>query len=260
MMPRFHFLDQPNPLPSPPSATGALPPAPVRPTPTAHEAPESVAWSSAAIATVDEDLYLPQGYEPKYPYPLLVWLQLPGQPEVDLHAVMNDLSDRNYCGLRLELPSEWLSPTITPESPASNVWTPSPTWLWDDVLRSAILELRNCYHIHSERIYLAGVGPAGIAAVRQLLCRPEWFAGAIALQTQLPTGPVPMPEFQELRGKRLWISHQPELEENRSLKLLDLAGVDVQSARHLSARPYDRKLLVQIDRWLMSGICQPQRA
>lgn len=251
MTPRFHLIDDAQTAAQSPELT---PPA-MRPSPLTPDA-APVQWGQ--LFTSNEDtLYLPQGYEPRYPYPLLVWLQLPGQAPVRLHEVMNDLSDRNYCGLRLELPE---SPSV---STTSGNWEAAPVWQWDSLLREAILELRNAFHIHSERIYLAGIGAGGIAAIRQLLCRPEWFAGAIAIHSELPTGPVPMPNFSELQGKRVWIS-QPEAApvdaDNRSLRVMDLAGMNVHALRHASARAYDRKLLVQVDRWLMHGICHPQHA
>src|SRR6516225_6866884 len=96
--------------------------------------------------------FLPTGYEPNYPYPLLVFLHGEGGSEETVLKLAPRLSRRNFIciGLRGLLP--------LPD-------TTSPAYSWGDegqqdqveeyILRS-IEATRRRYHVHSERIYLAG--------------------------------------------------------------------------------------------------------
>ena len=130
---------------------------------------------------------------------------------------------------------------------------------WANDIRRDVLYARRGYHVHSERIYLAGIGAGASAAIQMLLEKPEWFAGAIALDPDLELAEVSVRHLRKLGGKRLFTSsvmHSRDLDELE--RLCFLAGVDVTHKNYPTELSLHRRVLLDADRWLMSEICQPQ--
>src|SRR5262249_19601488 len=100
--------------------------------------------------------FLPTGYEPRYPYPLLVFLHGQGGNEEQILRLAPRLSRRNYISIGLRGPV-----AIGPdhhERPAFSWGDAAHETLVEDYLLRAVEQTRRSYHIHSERIYLAGFG------------------------------------------------------------------------------------------------------
>src|SRR4051794_26251648 len=99
--------------------------------------------------------FLPTGYEPNYPYPLLVFLHGHGGSEEQILQLAPRLSRRNYVGSALRGPQQV---DARSEGRPAYSWGQdgqSDTLVEDYVLRS-VEQTRRLYHVHSERIYLAG--------------------------------------------------------------------------------------------------------
>src|SRR5262249_36823723 len=97
--------------------------------------------------------FLPFGYEPRYPSPLLVFLQGQGGNEEQIVRLAPRLSRRNYISIGLR-------------GPVANGQRRDglPGYAWgdgrhdgqiEDYLIRAVEQTRRTYHVHSERIYLA---------------------------------------------------------------------------------------------------------
>jgi len=98
-----------------------------------------LASAPAAIAPAQEDaIYCPDHYERNYAYPLLVWLTGEEAPPDNLNTLMRRVSERNCFGLAVRRGAGI--------APAETIF-------------GAVTALRRQYHIHSERIYLAGRTP-----------------------------------------------------------------------------------------------------
>lgn len=188
-----------------------------------------------------EGLFVPEGYEPSYAYPLLVWLSGTPLSALELSRRMRQISDRNYLGLALEV-----DPEHDPAEVAVDV-------------HQAVCELRGQVHIHSERVILAGVGSAGSLALEVGLSRPEWFGGVVALGGSAPTTPRPLANYERLRGFRIMLGLSAGSNDLRSMRRLErllwTAGVDValwqcSQTQAGSSAP----LLRQIDNWVMAGV------
>jgi hypothetical protein len=111
-------------------------------------------------------LFLPQGYERGYRYPLLVWLPDSSRP-IDLGRSMGRLSLRNYVAIE--------AATTLPDA--------------DEAMWQAIDHATAVTNIHPERIFLIGVCQGGTAALR-LACRHATaIAGGVSLG-----GPFPLDE------------------------------------------------------------------
>ena len=239
------------------------------------EVPERFAVSAApapaanAPATPVEPLVLegvapnaisvPQYYEAKYAYPLIVWLQPAGCRAPDLKQIMPVLSERNYFGTLSRLAFSIENPLSALSLGERQPGASRVPYNWAADIRRDVLHVRRNFHIHSERIYLAGIGAGASAAIQMLLEKPEWFAGAIALDPDLELAQVSVRKVRELGGKRLFTTAvMPSIELNNLERLCFGAGVDVTHKNYPTELSLHRKVLLDVDRWLMSEICQPQ--
>ena len=129
--------------------------------------------------------FLPTGYEPNYPYPLLVFLHGNGSSEEQILRLAPRLSRRNYICISLRGPERLGAEN---EGRAAYSWgldgdVDAP--IEDYVLR-AVEQTRLNYHVHSERIYLAGFAEGAAMAYRLGLTFPEKLGGVISLNGCMP--------------------------------------------------------------------------
>lgn len=129
------------------------------------------------------ECFVPEKYESNYAYPLIVWLHSAADGRPTLSSVMQGVSPQNYMGLSFhpanqsEVPSRSL--TEWPRSDAA-------VRQFLEEVHATVCQLGSYYHLHSERIFLAGFEDAGEMALRAFLNKPEWFGGAIALGSPFP--------------------------------------------------------------------------
>src|SRR5437762_4191402 len=77
----------------------------------------------------------------------------------------------------------------------------------EDYVFQAVEQTRRSYHVHSERIYLAGFCEGATLAYRLGLLYPGRFAGVISLNGALPRRGGPLLRLQEVRQLRVFIGH-----------------------------------------------------
>ncbi|MFN8854321.1 MAG: hypothetical protein ACK50P_02080 [Planctomycetaceae bacterium] len=185
-----------------------------------------------------EGIFVPEGYEPGYAYPLLVWLSTVPLSPFDFDRRMRSLSDRNYLGV------------CVPVSQQHDVADLA------SLVESVVGAMRREYHVHSERIIVVGMGDAAPLALEVALRQPRWFGGVIAL------GPAPksrclLAEAEHLRGFRVFLGGAPG-DEWSSLKqterLLWTAGMSVKLWQWTEGSRIPSSLWRQVNHWLMAGI------
>jgi phospholipase/carboxylesterase len=230
-----------------------------------------------------EARFIPQGYEPNYAYPLLVMFHGRGGDEHQLVTMMPALSWRYYVGLSLrgpeivmrrgrEIGQSWGSAFARPDRQAlmtrsslhpgeavRRILAGGPLDAVDrleDGVFGAIRELRRSIHVHSERIYLAGVGEGAAVAYRMVLSHPERFAGVVAVNGWLPAG-APLARVKDCRSLRIlvvhgeWNDRSPIMAARRDVATLRAGGLRVAFHAYPCGHRVTSPMLADIDTWLM---------
>jgi phospholipase/carboxylesterase len=190
-------------------------------------------------------LFMPQGYEPGYDYPLLVWLPDAADAGFDLGRTMTRLSLRNFVAVQ--------PAAAGAEDREEAVWR-------------AIDGTRERASIHDRRIFLVGHGRGGTEAFRVACRHADSFAGVISLG-----GPFPLEEslFAALdRVRRLpmlfccradvMMDAAPHTD--RTLRLFHAAGATLAMRIYPGGNDLSRAILGDVNRWLMDEICGPSAA
>jgi phospholipase/carboxylesterase len=218
-------------------------------------------YTSEVAAANDWPLrtFLPVGYEPAYPYPLLVFLHGHGSSEDQVLRLAPRLSRRNYV-------------CIAPRGPhvLASRDSGQPTFSWgpeghddplvEEYIFRAIEQTCRGLHIHSERIYLAGFREGAAVAYRLALLYPERFAGVIALNGTLPRHGGPRLRLPEVRKLRLLIGHGianaivPIAMARQDARLFYTAGLDVVLRSYPTTHKIHVDMLRDIDRWVQDRI------
>ena len=203
--------------------------------------------------------FLPTGYEPNYPYPLLVFFHGHGGSEEQILRLAPRLSRRNYVCIGLRGP-EIIGPRT--DGRVGYTWGPEgqgDAWIEDYVLH-AVEQTRRNYHIHSERIYLAGVCEGAAMAYRLGLTFPEKFAGVISLNGSIPRRGGPLLRLPEVRQLRVFIGHGianpfvPLASAKEDLMLLYTAGLKVSLRTYTSTHRLHMDMLRDINRWIIDMV------
>jgi phospholipase/carboxylesterase len=202
--------------------------------------------------------FLPTGYEPNYPYPLIVFLHGHGGSEEQVLRLAPRLSRRNYICIGLRGP-EIIG--TKPDGRLCRGWGHDGQFLHlvEDYLIRAVEETRRMYHVHSERIYLAGVCEGATEAYRIAFSMPERIAGVIALNGALPRG-GPLFRMAEIRNLKVLVGHGianvgvPLTMARRAARLLYTAGMDVRMHTYATTHRLHPDMLRDANRWLMEQV------
>jgi phospholipase/carboxylesterase len=242
---------------------------------------ETTATGASPLA---ETRFIPQRYEPNYPYPLLVLFHGRGCDEQQMVRSVPALSWRNYVGLSLRGPETavrrgrpegygWGSAFARPDRLAPRS-APLPEAeavrrrLWDDFadpvdtleenVFSAIRQTRRALHVHSERIFLVGCGEGAAVAYRLGLSYPERFAGVVAINGWIPAGFRPLGRLKDCRDLRIlvvhgeWNARVPARAARRDVATLRAGGLRVAFQSYPCAHRLTSPMLSDVDTWLIN--------
>jgi phospholipase/carboxylesterase len=242
-----------------------------------------VSTNLGGAGVLAEARFIPQRYEPNYAYPLLVLFHGRGSDEHQLLTAMPAMSWRNYIGLGLRGPEAivrkgreagygWGSrfarfdscvrPVASRETPAQSVRraltssTPDPLDRLETSVFESIRGVRRSLHVHSERIFLAGLGEGAAVAYWLALRHPELFAGLISINGWLPSG-APLLRVRSCRELRLlsvhgeWNSRVPVDRARRDVATLRAGGLRVSFQSYPCGHRMTAPMLRDVDSWLM---------
>lgn len=205
----------------------------------AVEPVDQFAETIAPVAEI-EGLYVPQGYEPNYAYPLIVWLTTVPVPEREFQSRMQRISDRNYLAVAVPI-------NASDEHGDLNTQ-----------IRDVVRGMRVDYHVHTERIFLAGTNEAGTISQELALRFPDQYGGAISLGGEIPRTERLLAAYKELSGLRMLLGWNQNSESTGSIqrwqRILFAAGIDVEALEWEQTGSVPNSVWRPIDRWLMAGI------
>lgn len=202
--------------------------------------------------------FLPTGYEPNYAYPLLVFFHGHGSSEEQILRLAPRLSRRNYVCISLR-GTEFLGQRGDGRMGYS--WGPDgpcDTQVEDYVFR-AIEQTRRNYHIHSERIYLAGFREGATMAYRLGMTFPERFGGIISLNGAMPRQDRPLLRFHEVRQLGVFIGHGianamiPLSLARQDYRVLYAAGMPLVMRTYPTTHRLHPDMLGDVDRWIIDS-------
>ena len=182
--------------------------------------------------------FLPEGYEPRYAYPLLVILADPADAAGRALDLAPRFSRRNFIALHPGA-TAGLDPVDTAE-----------------VVRLAIEQTRRTYHVHSERVFLVGLGEGSHAAFHTAFQLGHKIGGVVALNGHVPpVAPgVPLFRLDRVRGSRVLFAHDdPAGRVRQCAQLLSNAGASVQ-LRQLEPGGPGPELFREVNRWVMDRV------
>ena len=200
--------------------------------------------------------FLPTGYEPKYPYPLLVFFHGHGGSEEQILRLAPRLSRRNYICIGLRGPQTL---GLRDDGRTGYGWGTEgqfDTLLEEYVLR-AVEQTRRHYHVHSERIYLAGFCEGASVAYRLGLTYPSKFGGIISLNGAMARHGGPLLRLPEVRQLRVLIGHGianaivPLGHARADFRLLYTAGLAVRLHTYAATHRLHPDMLRDVNRWIM---------
>jgi len=218
---------------------------------------ENSPQSDLRYAGVSHCLFAPIHYEAGYSYPLIVWLHGHAGNEQELRKVMPLISVRNYVAV----------------APRGTIQTEGHrgAFEWEQSSRSiaeAYERVRHCidvaqdrFHIHPERVFVAGAAEGGTMALRLGLEHPDQFAGAISLGGPMPTGESPLKRITEARKLPLLLSVSPNQNKYslshvmENVRLLHIAGSSLALRLYPTGDELTTVMLSDVDHWIMEQVC-----
>jgi phospholipase/carboxylesterase len=201
--------------------------------------------------------FLPTGFEPNYPYPLLVFLHGRGTSEEQTIRLAPRVSRRNYICIGLRGPQEE-RPRSRPEGYSLSSALDADAFAEEYVFRAIEQACAN-YFINTDRIFLAGLGEGATLAYRLGLGYAGTFAGVIAINGELPQG-GPFLRLPEARQVRVLIQHGianslvPLSAAKRGHRLLYSAGLPVELLTYPTTHRTHPHMLRDINRWVMDSM------
>ncbi len=181
----------------------------------------------------DARVFVPQGYEPGYDYPLLVWLTDPAAM-FDLGRAMTRLSLRNFVA-------------VQPGRGETSCWR-------------AIDRVVDRLSIHHRRMWLVGHRSGGTDAFRMACRHPEAFAGAVSLGGRFPLGEPVLGKLDMIRqmplllcSKASDVAAEPAALD-RTLRLFHACGGTLAVRIYQKGNELSRTTLGDVNRWLMDEL------
>ncbi|MGL4423331.1 MAG: alpha/beta hydrolase [Gemmataceae bacterium] len=202
----------------------------------------------------------PENYEPGYAYPLVVFYHPAGGNEEHVMQVGRKMSRQNFIFLSLRGPE---ARGRRPDGKAGFGWHHAGgAPMLAEYLRLTVALARSTYHIHSERVYLAGIGEGAQAAFRTAFEMPDQIAGVVALNGGLPRVKAGQPTFRmkDVRGMRIFLargdSHTSYTRTDavQDYRALYAAGANVQQREYAVGNKLHGQMLRDVNQWIIGNV------
>ena len=202
-------------------------------------------------------LFTPLHYEPKYAYPLIIWLHGPNDNERQLKQVMPLISMRNFVGIGPRGTSLEHNPDKT-----GFTWqqTSNDVFLAEQRVMDCIDAATQRFNISTGKIFLAGFQTGGTMAMRVAMRNPERFAGVISIGGSFPVNLHPVFDPQRVRKMPILIGHgrdsrqYPIEQVCDDLRLFHSAGLKITLRQYPCADDLTTKMLSDMNGWVMEEV------
>jgi phospholipase/carboxylesterase len=210
--------------------------------------------TAPAEPTAPARVLLPDRYTDRYAYPLVVLFHPAGMDEETILSSVPHLSRQNFVVLSLR----------GPRAADGNGFAWHATDEDDgveDYFFKAVAQTRRSFHVHSERIYLVGLGEGTLPAYRLALANPDRIAGVAALN-----GPFPRPKgnplfrLETVRGLKAFVghgllNHGVNMDAARHAhRVLFATGADVQFRTYMAGERIEPEMLCDVNRWIIGNL------
>jgi phospholipase/carboxylesterase len=192
-------------------------------------------------------VHLPTDYQPKYAYPLVVLFHADGECEEHAVRLVPLLSRRNYVTLCLRGPVKL---GLRSDGRPAFGWLPTP----DRAAGAALAHVVGQFSVHTDRVFLVGVGEGAAAAYRFGLANRTRVSGVVALNGTLPVGRVPANGLRVLIGHGTANPVVSVAEARRTAARLSAAGATVRVSRYSTSHRVHADMLRDANRWIMDQI------
>jgi phospholipase/carboxylesterase len=198
-------------------------------------------------------LFGPERYEPRYEYPLFVWLHSCHSSERELEGVMPALSLQNYVG-------------CAPRGPLSSDrgrnrfgWgrTSNATAVAEEIIFESVENAKRHFAINPKRVFLAGFGSGASMALRVGLRYPDSFSGVVAVCGEFPKEQCVLANLPQARSlPLLWMygEHSQKCGIRQvcdSLPILHTAGLSVDIRQYPCGDDLLSNMLSDANGWMM---------
>lgn len=207
-------------------------------------------------------LFGPERYEPRYEYPLIVWLHSCNSNEQELGQLMPNLSMQNYvacaprgtraadpCGKQFQWGTSAASTAVAEES-----------------VFEAIDAATSQFSISRNKIFIAGFGGGASMAWRIGLRYPDYFAGVVNVCGQFPTHNQPLAKLAAARHlPTLWMYGEESLRCGvdhicETLPILHAGRLSAHMRQYPCGDELLTNMLSDMNSWLMERVTkQPAR-
>ncbi len=201
-------------------------------------------------------LFGPERYEPRYDYPLIVWLHSCRSSERELEHIMPALSLQNYvaCAPRGNVSCD--------DQRGLYRWGQSPASaaIAEEVVFESMETACAQFSVARHRIFLAGFGSGATTAWRLALRYPQRFAGVVAMCGDFPHENQPLTNLDAARSMpTLWIfgNESPSCGVRQvcdTLPVLHAASLTVDIRQYSCGHELLSNMLQDVNSWLMERV------
>ncbi len=201
-------------------------------------------------------LFGPESYEPRYDYPLVVWLHSCASSEQELAAVMPELSLRNYvsCAPRGTVACD--------EDGKFFRWGKSAACaaIAEEIVFEAIALACRQFSVAKQRVFLAGFGGGGTMAWRIALRYPQRFAGVVSICGDFPQRNQPLMNIENARElPMLWMygASSKQCGVNQvceTLPIMHSAGLKADMRQYPCGDELLSNMLTDMNGWVMERV------
>lgn len=221
-----------------------------------HVTPTTTGPKESSFLEHEVCFFGPERYEPRYDYPLIIWLHSCHSCEFELENVMPELSLQNYvaCAPR--------GTTACDSEGKFYRWGESAaaSAIAEELVFESIDLARKQFSVNSQRIFLAGFGGGGTMAWRIALRYPSRFAGVVSIGGDFPQKNQPLLNIQRARDlPMLWLygadSTRCGIQQVcESLPVLHSASLAVDIRQYRCGDELLGNMLTDVNGWLMEQV------